>query len=114
MRLIALAAVAVVAFAASASAADLTVINNSSVTITGLKVAQASSDDWSAEDDILKGAKIAAHSTGTVTGIDAGKWDLQVTDADGQSCEVLGVSFSGDDMKWTIGEGDLEKCEENQ
>ena len=105
------AAVAAVSFTASASAAELTIINNSKETITELKVAPSSDANWTSLDDVLKGASIAPGATGTVTGIEPGKWDLQVTDSDNKSCEVLNVTFEGDDMKWTINDGDIAGCE---
>jgi hypothetical protein len=111
LKVFALAAIAAFGFAASASASDLDVINNSKVTITELKVAPSSSDNWTSLDDVLKGQAIAPGATGTVTGIDAGDWDLQVTTSDNQICEVLGVSFSGD-MKWTVTDDNLAKCED--
>ncbi len=111
LRVIALAAVAVFGFAATASATDLYVINNSKVTITELKVAPTSQDNWSSLDDVLKGQQIAPSGTGTVTGIQPGDWDLQVTTDDNQICEVLGVTFESD-MKWTIDDDILAGCED--
>jgi hypothetical protein len=111
LRVIALAAVAAFGFAATASAAELYVINNSQVTITELKVAPTSQADWSSLDDVLKGQQIAPGANGTVTGIEPGEWDMQVTTADNQICEVLDVTFEGD-MKWTIDDDILAGCED--
>ena len=111
LKAIAIAAVAAVGVASAAAAADLNVINNSKVTITELKVAPSSKDDWSSLDDVLKGQKIDPGTSGTVTGLDPGDWDLQVTTSDNQICEVLNVTFEGD-MKWTITDDILAKCED--
>ena len=111
LKAIAVAAVAAFGFASAAYAADLDVINNSKVTITELKVAPSSSDNWSSLDDVLKGQSIAPGASGTVTGIDAGNWDLQITTSDNQICEVLGVAFEGD-MKWTVTDDIIAKCED--
>ena len=58
LKALAFAAVAALGFAVSASAADLTVINNSKENITELKVAPSSDADWSSLDDVLKGHTI--------------------------------------------------------
>jgi hypothetical protein len=110
LRSIALALVGAACIATAASAAELVVKNNSKVDITELKVAPSSDADWSSLDDVLKGVKIPAGGSGTVTGIDPGKWDFQVTDAEGKSCEVLNVTIS-EGAEWDIGDGDIASCE---
>jgi hypothetical protein len=107
----AFAAIAALGFAATASAAELNVVNNSKVTITELKVAPSSDANWTSLDDVLKGQAIAPGASGTVTGIDPGNWDLQVTTSENQICEVLNVTFEGD-MKWTISDDIIAACED--
>jgi len=109
-RTFATAALGLLSMTAVAAAGTLTIHNNSDQNIVELKVAPASSDDWTSLDDVLKGNKIAAGASGTVTGIDPGKWDLQITDSDNQSCEILGVTLGGT-MEVTIEDGDIADCE---
>jgi hypothetical protein len=110
LKTLATAALALLCTTAVAAAGTLTIHNNSKENIVELKVAPASNDDWTSLDDVLKGAKIASGASGTVTGIDPGKWDLQITDSDNQSCEMLAVTLSGE-MDLTIDDGDLGDCE---
>ncbi len=109
-KTLAIAALGMFCMTAVASAGTLTIKNDSKENIVELKIAPASKDDWTSLDDVLKGEKIAAGSTGSVTGIDPGQWDLQITDCDNQSCEMLAVTLSGA-MELTIGDGDLADCE---
>jgi hypothetical protein len=111
LKAMAFAAVAALAFVSAASAAELNVINNSKVTITELKVAPTSDANWTSLDDVLKGQAIEPGTSGTVTGIDPGNWDLQITTSDNQICEVLNVGFEGD-MKWTVTDDIITACED--
>jgi hypothetical protein len=94
----------------SAFAVDLQVTNKSKAEIHHLYLSAASQKSWG-PDQLGSGSKdvVAPGSTFTLTGIEAGTYDVKITTADGTECEVNDAEFDSS-KEWVITEHMLDKC----
>jgi hypothetical protein len=96
-----------VATAASALAAELTVINSSDYVVHHLHVSPSQSRSWG--PDQLGKAIIGRAERFTVRNIPEGTYDLKLVEEDEDECIVENVEVSGD-MTWTLTDTVIENC----
>jgi hypothetical protein len=106
----ALASVSLLAMMASASAVDLTVVNQSKYTIHQLYVALSKSKKWGS--DQLGNHSVGPNEQFTVRNIPEGTYDLKFVDEDDDSCVVSGIQFDHD-KQWTITNEAIDNCDED-
>jgi hypothetical protein len=94
----------------TAFAVDLQVTNKSKAEIHHLYLSAASQKNWG-PDQLGSGSKdiVAPGSTFTLTGIEAGTYDVKISTADGTECEVNDAEFDSS-KEWVITEHMLDKC----
>lgn len=92
----------------SASAVELTVVNNSQYAVHKLYVALSKSKKWGT--DQLGNASIMSKEKFTLRNIPEGTYDLKIVDEDDDSCVVSGINFDRD-KEWTLTDAIMENCE---
>jgi hypothetical protein len=104
---------AVAAFAcmpALSAAATVEFVNQSSWEIHEVYFSPASQRSWG--DDYLEDDVLERGDSLTLTGIEAGRWDVMVVDEDGDKCILEDVRFSKSDRdRWVIEDEDLLNCQ---
>ena len=97
-------------FMSSAFAVDLQVTNKSKAEIHHLYRSAASQKSWG-PDQLGSASKdiVPRESSFTLTGIEAGTYDVKITTADGTECEVTDAEFDSS-KEWVITEHMLPKC----
>jgi hypothetical protein len=80
--------------------AQLTIINNSGVTIFYAYISSSTSTEWG--DDVLGADTIPAGGSFTITDIPEGTYDLKAEDSSHNIIETqMGITLSGE-MEWTV------------
>jgi hypothetical protein len=106
-----LASVSLIAMMASASAVDLTVVNQSKYTIHHLYVALSKSKKWGSD-------QLGTHSIGpneqfTLRNVPPGTYDLKFVDEDDDSCVASGINFDRD-KEWTVTNDLIDNCDADE
>ncbi len=94
------AALTLAAFSPAHRAGNVTLSNESSVTIALVYASTCDEDTWG--DDLLPTDILETGSEAVIT-MPAGCWDLKAITADGQEFEHFGIEIEdGDDIAWTV------------
>ena len=91
-----------------ASAAEVEFVNESSWVITEIYFSHAKEKNWG--EDFLGTEILSKGDWLTLTGVQAGKWDVKVVDEDNDVCILENVAIVKDD-KWVINDKDLLGCQ---
>ena len=96
----------------AAQALSLKVVNKSKTAVHHLYLSDAGDKKWG-EDQLGEGKNdtIEAGDSFTLTGIEAGDYDVKLVTEDDTECEVDDVDFKSS-KEWTITEHMLNKCDE--
>jgi len=93
-----------------ASAASLEFVNQSSWEIHEIHVSPASQRNWG--EDYLGSDILEKGDSLTLTGLEAGSWDILVIDEDGDRCILEGIDYDTSDRdRWVITDNDLLACQ---
>lgn len=102
-------AVAAVACAPTiALAAKVEFVNQSAWEIHEVYFSPASKKNWG--KDHLDSEVLEKGDSLTLSGIEAGTWDVMIVDEDGDKCVIEDVAISGTD-RWVITDKDLLACQ---
>jgi len=106
----AFASVSLLAMMASASAVDLTVVNQSKYTLHQLYVAPSKSKKWGS--DQLGNHSIGPNEQFTLRNVPEGTYDLKFVDEDDDSCVASAINFDRD-KEWMVTNELIDNCEED-